>query len=127
MTKILLDTSIIIDYLRVKNKSQTVLYRLTQNKHELYVSIITHTEAYSGKSVWEQKEARNILKNTFEGIKILPLEENISENAGEIKAKYGLEIADAIIAATALKHKLELATLNIKDFEKNVGLKLKKI
>lgn len=50
--------------------------------------------------------------------KILPLEEKTSERAGEIRARYNVDIVDAIIAATALIHKLTLATLNIKDFEK---------
>ncbi|MBI2329909.1 type II toxin-antitoxin system VapC family toxin [Candidatus Daviesbacteria bacterium] len=124
MGKILIDTSIIIDHLRLKNKRQTILYKLFQNKHNLFASILTHTESYAGKSIWEKESARNHLKDVLAGIKIFPLEEIISQKAGEISARYNLEIVDAIIAATAIFHKLELATLNVKDFEKIAGLKL---
>jgi len=54
----------------------------------------------------------------------LELEENISMRAGEIKAKYNLDLIDAIIGATAILHNLDLVTLNIKDFEKIRGIKL---
>lgn len=124
MSKILIDTSIIIDHLRLKNKKQTILYKLFKNKHNLFASILTHTESYAGKSVWEKDSVRNHLKNILAGITILPLEEITSVKAGEISARYNLEIVDAIIAATSIIHKLDLATLNIKDFEKINGIKL---
>lgn len=124
MAKILVDTSIIIDYLRTKDKDQTILYQLAEGKNELHASILTHTESYSGKSVWEEKEVRNTLKTLLRGIKILSLKEDVSEKAGEIRAKYGLQLVDAVIAATAINNKLTLATLNIKDFAKIDGVKL---
>lgn len=118
MKKVLLDTSVIIDFLRRKDKEKTLLFVLAQQKIHLYISIITHTELYAGKSVWEKKKAQNELEVLFYGMKILDLEPNISEKAGEIKAKYNLDLLDAIVAATSIIHKLELATLNIKDFNK---------
>lgn len=124
MAGILVDSSIIIDYLRQKNKDQSILSKLGQDKFKLYASIIAHSECYAGKSIWEKKEAKEALKIVFSGIKILPLEEKISQKAGEISARYNLEIVDAIIAATSIIHNLDLATLNIKDFKKVDGLKL---
>lgn len=124
MKGILVDTSIIIDYLRQKDKSKTIQIRLEQSQIPLYASIITHTECFSGKSIWEKKEALQTLKLLFAGIKILLLEEKTSEKAGEIRAKYGKNISDAIIASTALFSNLTLATLNIKDFKKIKGLNL---
>lgn len=124
MPKILIDTSIIIDFLRQKDKKNTLLYCFGRQKYQLYASIITHAESYAGKSIWENKQALEILEKLFSNIKILPLEEKISKKAGRISAKNGLEIVDAIIAATALSSELDLATLNIKDFKKIKGLKL---
>lgn len=124
MTKILVDTSIIVDFLRKKDRENTLFFHLTNDKYELYISIITHTECYAGKSVWESRQAMNELEILLGEIKILPLEENISKKAGEINAKYGTDILDAIIAATSIIHKLDLATLNTKDFEKINGIKL---
>ncbi|OGE32986.1 hypothetical protein A3C59_02725 [Candidatus Daviesbacteria bacterium RIFCSPHIGHO2_02_FULL_36_13] len=128
MPKILIDTSIIIDFLRQKDKSKTLLYFFGQHQYQIYISIITHAESYAGRSVWERKEAMEILEKLLSNFKILPLEEAISKKAGQINAIYhNMEIVDAIIAQTAISHKLELATLNIKDFEKIKGIKLFKL
>lgn len=124
MNKVLVDTLIIIDYLRKKNKNQTILLQLGEEKIKLYASIITHTECYAGKSIWEKKAAMEALKIIFSGIKILPLEENISEKAGRISAENGINLLDAIIASTAISHKLAFSTLNIRDFKKIKGLEL---
>ena len=118
MDELLLDTSIIIDFLRRKDKENSTLFTLVQEKRKLAISIITHTELYAGRSVWERKEALEELEKLFSGVNILPLQEEVSRKAGEIKAKFGVGLLDAIIAATALTNKLDLATLNIKDFEK---------
>lgn len=123
MSRILIDTSVIIDFLRRKDKEVTLLYTLSQE--ELYISIITHTELYAGKSVWEQNKARQELKILFSGLSILPLIEEISQNAGRIKAyNHDLSLLDCVIAATALYHKLPIVTLNRKDFERIESLQL---
>ncbi len=122
MKGVLVDTSIIIDFLRQKDKNITIYISVEQSQIPLYASIITHTECFSGKSIWDKKEAYAALRLLFADIKILPLEEEISEKAGKIRAVYGRNISDAIIAATTLHHNLNLATLNIKDFEKINGI-----
>ncbi len=124
MVKILLDSSILIDFLRIKNKKDSLLFELTEKNYQLYAAIITHTELFSGKSVWERRGAYSEVKDLFFRIAVLPMTEEISEKAGEIKAKFDLNIADAIIAATAILTNLELVTLNIKDFKKVENLKL---
>lgn len=124
MNGVLVDTSIIIDFLRQKDKNITIYIRLEKSQIPLYASIITHTECFSGKSIWEKKEALQALRLLFAGIQILPLEEEISEEAGKIRAIYSRNISDAIIASTAMHHRLTLSTLNIKDFEKIDGINL---
>ena len=61
--------------------------------------------------------ARAELAEVFSGLSILPLDDAISEQAGNIRAKTGSDLLDAIVAATALIHRLELETLNVKDFQ----------
>lgn len=118
MAKILLDTSIIIDFLKRKDKVKTLLFSLAQSDYPLYISIITHTELYAGKSIWENQKAQEELEALFSGIDILPLGTEISKKAGAVKAKYNLNLLDAIIAATTITHNLSLAALNLKDFQK---------
>lgn len=125
--KVLVDSSVIIDFLRVKDRKRTLLFNLVDKNHQLYISVITHTELFAGKSIWESKKAYNEVTDLFSEIKILPLTEEISEKSGQIKVRFGLDIIDAIIAATAVLTNLELITLNTKDFKKVKGLKLFKI
>lgn len=123
MANLLVDTSIIIDYLRQIDKSQTILVNL-EGEFKVSISLITHTESYCGKSIWEKKSAKEILQKILSDIQTLPITEEISEKAGEIRARYETSITDAIVAATAIHHKLKLATLNLKDFEGIKSLKL---
>lgn len=125
--KLLLDTSIIIDFLRSKNKEETVLARLARANEDLYISIITHTELYAGKSVWASREAREELEAIFWGLTIISEDIQISQKAGEIRAECGIDLLDAIIAATALVRKLEVVTFNTRDFRKVKNLKIYKI
>jgi predicted nucleic acid-binding protein len=122
MNSLLVDTSVIIDFLRQKDKSNTWFYQLASVN--LCVSIMTHAELYAGKSVWERTEAREELEELFSGMKILSVEEAISLKAGQLKATYGVSLLDGLIAATALEYDLALATLNKKDFEMILGLVL---
>ena len=123
MRKLLVDTSVIIDFLRRKDKEKTLLYKLSNN--DLYASMVTHTELYSGVSVWEKKEAKEELEELFSGITLLPLTNEVSQEAGHIKAQsHDSSILDCIIAATALHHDLDIVTLNKKDFEKIKGIYL---
>ena len=72
--KILLDTSIIIDYLRAKNKTATPLYQLVQNNDFFAVSILTHTELWAGQSVWESKKKQLALKELFKNLKVIEVD-----------------------------------------------------
>ncbi len=123
MKKILLDTSAVIDFLRRPDKENSLFYKLADE--ELTISIITHSELYAGKSIWEKKEVRKTVEQTLSGLNIIALTPDISQKAGYIKARnQRVSLIDAIIAATALVHKLELVTLNIKDFQEIKGLTL---
>lgn len=123
MKKLLLDTSVIIDFLRRKDRKETLLYKLSAE--DLFISIVTHTELYSGKSIWEKQEAQRELEALFSGVTILPLLPEVSKAAGEIKSQnHDASLLDCIIAATAVTQDIELVTLNIKDFEIISGLKL---
>lgn len=120
---ILLDTSVIIDFLRRNNKQATWLYHLARSQNQLAASIITHTELFAGKSIWEKVAAQQELATIFSGIRLVPLTEEVSKLAGKYHARYQLNLIDAVIAATATSHKHTLATLNQKDFQKIPSLK----
>jgi len=120
----LIDSSLIIDFLRRKDKSNSWFYSLVAGGKQLVASVITQAELYAGKSVWEKRRAQNELKLIFSALNILPLSENIAVESGRIRAIYGIDLIDAIIAATAISKSLPLATLNPKHFKIITGLKL---
>ena len=122
MDKILLDTSIIIDFLRQRDKASTVLFDLSKKDLDLYISLITHTELYAGKSVWETKKAQRELEVIMKGLRVLPLSKEVSKESGRLRAKYDIDLIDAIIAATAIAEEIPMATLNLKHFRKVSGL-----
>lgn len=124
MKRILLDTSIIIDFLRVKDKRNSHLFKLVEHECDLNISIITHTELHSGRSIWESKRRQKELDEILSYFNIIPFNLDISKKAGEIKAKNNLDLIDSVIAATAIENKLDFATLNIKDFKNIKGLKV---
>ncbi len=41
---ILVDSSVLIDFFRKRNKSKTLFYQLSENNYELAISVITHYE-----------------------------------------------------------------------------------
>ena len=124
MTDIIVDTSVIIDFLRSKDKEASLFVRLVSEGHALSISIITHAELYACRSVWENKSARNELSILLSGLSLVPLEQRISQEAGRLRASYDIDLFDAIIAASATVTNRELATLNIKHFQPIPGLKL---
>lgn len=122
MKKLVVDTSVIIDFLRSNNKENSLLYKLAEE--DLYISIVTHTELYAGKSVWENSEVRESLEKVLAGMSLVTLDKRTSETAGYIKSYSNISIMDALIASTTIINSMELITLNTKDFEKVKGLKL---
>ena len=119
---VLLDTSVVIDFLRAKNRNETKFYKLAEKGVNLYISILTYAELHAGKSVWESQKALNSLQKILSGLTVIYLSEVTAREAGRIRATYKLDLIDSIIAATALEKDISLATLNTKHFTKVTGL-----
>lgn len=112
----LIDTNIIIDYLRGRTQSIT-FFKTLQSQANLLTSTITVTELYAG--VKTQKEEK-LLNNFLQNYHIIDVDHAIARKGGLIKKRYGpshgIGIADAVIAATALEQDAKLITLNLKHF-----------
>jgi tRNA(fMet)-specific endonuclease VapC len=115
---ICIDTSILIDYFRKKNKNKTLFVSLSR-KYRFAISVITKFEILTGSNP-EQSGFWNLL---FKQITILPLLEKDIELASAIFKKLTSQnkiigLKDILIASTALANDLKLSTLNLKDFER---------
>lgn len=116
----MLDTNIIIDHLRSKEKAETLLMTIARKvvKENLALSIVSIQELYEGQSTKEEEKERYLLA-TIAPLTVLSYTYEIAKLAGEIARdiKKPIEFADAAIAATAIVYGAELATLNKRDFE----------
>lgn len=120
----LIDTCVIIDSLRQTDRTKHITTTLSLQGCAELISIITQVELYSGKSYWEKSGIKKIINSVINALRIIELNRPIILKAGEIRASYGLDIADSIIAASAIVYKLPFVTLNIKHFQNIKGLTL---
>ena len=110
----LVDTDVLIDYLRGHPEAGSFL---ESRIDEVSISAVSVAELYQG--VREGRE-RTLLARMVSALTVLPLTTDIAERAGLFRRDYrattGCGLADCVIAATAARHGLELATLNGKHF-----------
>jgi hypothetical protein len=112
--RLLIDTDVLIDYLRGKAESVSYLEDLTQS---LLVSVITVAELYAG--VREGTE-RTKLDEFIRAFEIVPVNREIAMRGGLYRRDYmkshNVGLADALIAATVEFRQATLVTLNSKHF-----------
>jgi tRNA(fMet)-specific endonuclease VapC len=116
---VLLDTSILIEYYRKKDKSKSALFRLFQTHSIFAVSAVTHFEIYTGAN----NEQFDFWNTFFKEITVLPFNAEISIETANIdsqlkRKRKQIAVPDLFISATATHHNLSLATLNKKHFER---------
>lgn len=122
--KVIVDTSIFIDYLRGGTKWQEFLDYAPPDLI-LYIPTIVIFELFSGKSSKKAGLAKKLsaLLDKFHKIE---LDQKIAQHAGELFRDIGSHIdpADYIIAASALEEGAKVVTLNKKHFEKIPGVSI---
>jgi predicted nucleic acid-binding protein len=121
----MVDTSILIDYFRKKDKSKTRLFALSQQYKNLCIPSITEFEIYMGAKGEQHIFWETMLSNFI----IFPFDSAAALAAVEIqnnlkKIRKSIDKADLFIAATAIAHNLYFDTLNHKHFEHIENLKL---
>ena len=122
---ICLDTSVLIDYFRKVNKSKSYFYELTKEYDLFAVSAITEYEIYYGSNIDQDFYWDDFFN------KIISLPYNSEANRVTTRIERDLrqknrliDKPDIMIAGTAIANNMKLATLNIKHFERIVGLEL---
>ena len=120
----LIDADIIIWNWRGKTEAAVVL----DAARPFYISAVTYMELVQGMRNQREWEALQADLKLWKA-KVLPITEAISLRAVSLVEQYfrshHLQLADALIAATALEHQMPLATSNVKHFKAVKGLKLK--
>jgi predicted nucleic acid-binding protein len=110
----LVDTDVLVDHLRGARpfKPRTVT--------GVSYSVITRAELFAGRASQEGEVSRLLAP-----FRELPVDRHIAELGGRLRREHGIRLADALIAATALTHRLDLWTRNVRDFEAVPKLRLR--
>jgi len=122
---ILCDTNILIEFYKNNDEVTHVLHEIGLS--DLAVSTITVGELYFGA-----RDRRELLKmkKHLSNLRQIPIDEETSALTLSLLETYALShrlnLPDALIAATSLRHNLNLYTLNVKDFRFIAGLSLYK-
>ena len=121
--KLVIDTSVLIDYLRGTSFGKQLFDEVEKQDSELFIPTIVIFELFSGAS------SKNLLVKTkiinfIQHFKRIELTETIAISAGELYRQTGKQIGpqDYIIAASALEIGATVLTLNKKHFEQIPGL-----
>lgn len=112
---ILIDSDIIIWFLRGKEEFVKNLSDLIRTS-QVFVSPISIAEIYAGA----KKKEENIIKEFFELLQVIEISNETAKAAGNFIQNYrkshSVELADALIGATAKVNDLLLWTLNKKHY-----------
>lgn len=113
---VLVDSDVLIEILRGTRKALDTVTRHMESGDRVCYSVITEAEILAGMRPGEE-DAVDALLGSLEP---LAVDRAIAQSAGSLKRKYwksqGLLLPDAIIAATAIAHDLDLVTGNLKHF-----------
>ena len=115
MARILVASDVLVDHLRGHR-------RFVRGKDDVHVSTISRAELFSGRGT-EERRVRQLLDPMTE----LPVDRSVAGRAGRLRRTMSLRLPDALIAATAVEHRLTLVTRNVRDFEGVKGLRLRSV
>lgn len=120
---ILCDTNIFIEIYR--NNSDIIDIVKNLGQENISISDVSCAELLFGA---RNTKELNMIRKDLDSLAVLPFHSDISSLAVRLVEKYclshKLSLPDALIAATALIHDVELYTLNVKDFKYLKNLKL---
>jgi predicted nucleic acid-binding protein len=122
--RLLLDTSVLIDALRLRRGRRQLLADLVRAGHALATSSLNIAEVYAGMRPGEEVQTDAFLS----ALECYDITSAVGHRAGNLKSEWSrrgrtLTLPDAVIAAVALERGCTLMTDNVKDFPAN-GLEL---
>lgn len=110
----MLDTNILIDHLRGDPKVTILLHDIQVGRIVASISVITESELLSASSLTPRQ-----LRDIADLLNILPklaVTSHVAQIAARFRRLYHIDLADALIAATAYLANATLVTRNLKHF-----------
>ena len=117
LSNFLLDTDVLINWLRGVREVRERIRDLAEQQHELAVCCVSVGELYSGIREDSRSEADSILAD----VDYWDIDRSAAELSGAYRYHYSrqgvqISITDALQAALAVTHDATLITANVKDF-----------
>jgi predicted nucleic acid-binding protein len=114
MRGLLVDTDVLIDFLRGHEQAKHFIANLPE---DVFISAITVAELYVGVRNGKERTTLAELIDTFE---VIDLDAELAAEGGLLRRDYGLShgvgLNDALIAATAINNRLQLVTLDARHY-----------
>lgn len=127
ITGILLDTTVWIDLSRGNQTAADYIDQQRKNREDLYVAVISAMKLMVGRRNKSELQQAQALLAEFIPLLATPDHSWLADQwLLKYNESHGLLIPDAMIAATAMTHRLLLATDNLKDFERLPGLSVQR-
>lgn len=126
--KALLDTCVLSELQKPVGSPAVHSFIALSPANSLYLSVITIGEITKGVALLPDGDRKRLLRAWLIGLssdfeeRILPLDQDTAEIWGELSASgqqrgRSIPVADGLIAATAIRHGLHVATRNTSHFE----------
>lgn len=117
MTAALVDTDILIDFLRGDGRASALLESLIGAEEPALASVITRAELVAGARPRERED----LAALFAALGWVPVTDEVAEHAGDLSRTYGRRgsratLPDYLIGATAQLLDARLLTRNVRHF-----------
>ncbi len=116
MPAYLLNTDILIDFLRGSPEAHQLMQRLESEGAFPTISTVSVTELLAGLKSGEEEATESFLSILVK----IPVSEDVARSAGLLLGAYrkshALELADGLVAATAITQGATLVTRNVKHY-----------
>ena len=122
---LVIDTSVIIEFLRSKDKKNTSLYLIPNDKNICITSVSIYELYIGAKDKIKWKDVKLLTEDLLQ----LPFDKNVSIEAAKIYHQLRtdnkmIEFRDIFIAATCVVNKMPLLTVNKKHFNRIKALQI---
>lgn len=122
---IVIDSDLFIDNLRGSRKAAEWFNSIRNNESfNIYYSALTEAEVLAGKDCEAKEKEEKVIALLSIGKKMLVTNE-LAKLGGAVRRRHGLNLIDAIIAATAMELKARLCTRNVSDYSRIPNLDVK--
>lgn len=128
MQKVIVDSDIVIDFTRAAKPLLRNLFKQQSSKKlKLFVPSVVVTELISGRETRQEPKLK-LLEELLKKMEYVTMDYDISKGTGVLlRDNQPIELADAIVASTALSLNAKLATRNKKHFATVKNLKFFKL